>query len=154
MHTGVSLYAVCMRTRSLQHCVYRHQYHIVWGTKYRRKFLTPAVREEFLTLLFTLVKKYPTLFIHAVNARPDHVHLQIEIPPDISVARAVQRFKGHTSRRLKQKYSFIRRIYLDSGIWSVGYFSSTLGLNEQQVKLYIAHQGRLDRSRQIRFGFS
>jgi putative transposase len=149
-----SQYTVCMRIQSLSHCRYQHQYHIVWGTKYRRKYLKPYVKEEFLSLLFSYVKKYPKLHIFAVNTDLDHIHLQIEIAPDISVSRVVQRLKGYTSLKLKQKFKFIKKIYLDEGIWSVGYFSSTIGLNEQQIKQYIAYQGRLDRPKQIKFRFS
>lgn len=133
-----------MRIQSLRHCTYQHQYHIVWGTKYRRKYLKPYVKEAFLEHLFGVVKKYPKLHIQAVNTDVDHVHLQIEIAPDISVSRVVQRLKGYTSLKLKQQFPFIRKIYLDEGIWSVGYFSSTIGLNEQQIKQYIHHQGKLD----------
>ena len=143
-----------MRTRSLSHCTYQHQYHIVWGTKYRFKYLKPYVKEVFLELIFGLVKKYPQLHLHAINTDIDHVHLQIEIAPDISVSRVVKLIKGNTSIRLKQRFKFIREMYLDEGIWSVGYFSSTVGLNETQIKQYIQYQGRRDHSRQTRFKFS
>jgi len=143
-----------MRTQKLNHSIYQHQYHIVWGTKYRRKYLKEYVETEFRKVLFSLVKKYPTLYIHAVKTDEDHVHLQVEIPPDISVSSVVQRIKTHTSFSLKRKFPFIRKIYLDSGIWSVGYFSSTVGLNEEAIKKYIANQGRQDFSKQYRLKFS
>jgi len=143
-----------MRTQKLNHSVYQHQYHIVWGTKYRRKYLKEYVETEFRKLLFNLVKKYPTLYIHAMKTDHDHVHLQIEVSPDISVAKAIQRIKSYTSLRLKKKFPFIRKIYLDSGIWSVGYFSSTVGLNEEQVKKYISYQGRKDFPKQTKLKFS
>jgi putative transposase len=145
------LYAVSMRTRSLSHCVYRHQYHIVWGTKYRRKFLKPYVKEEFLLVLFALVKKYPTLHIFAVNTGRDHIHLQIEIAPDTAVSRVVQRIKAHTTFKLKKKFPFIRKMYLENSIWSVGYFSSTLGLNEEQIKHYISNQDQQERPHTYHF---
>lgn len=148
------MYAVSMRTRSLSHGVYQHQYHIAWGTKYRKKILKSYVKEEFLLDLHKLVKKYPTLYIHAVGVDLDHIHLQIEISPDISVARVVQRIKTHTSFRLKKKFKFIDKIYLGAGVWSVGYFSSTVGLNETQVKNYVRTQGKKDLPKQYRFKFS
>ena len=77
-----------MRTRSLNHSVYQHQYHIVWGTKYRRKFLKPYVLRELKKILYATTKKYPTLWIESLNTDEDHVHLQIEIPPNITVADA------------------------------------------------------------------
>jgi putative transposase len=135
-----------MRTRSLSHSVYQHQYHIVWGTKARRKILKPYVLIELRKSIYATVKKYPTLWIASMNTDDDHVHLQIEIPPNIAVSDAVGKIKADSSRHLRSKFKFIREIYIEKdGIWSVGYFSSTVGLNEDQVKRYIEWQGRKDK---------
>lgn len=133
-----------MRIRSLNHSTYQHQYHIVWGTRYRRKFLKPYVKAAFLASLHDTLKKYPTLHLEAINTNEDHVHLQIEIPPNILVAAVVGKIKGASSVHLKKQFKFIREMYLEGGIWSVGYFSSTVGLNEAQVKRYIGWQGKKD----------
>ncbi len=94
--------------------------------------------------MFRATKKYPTLHIFAFNTNDDHVHLQIEIPPNLPIATVVQRLKSESSAVLKQKFKFIREMYLDGSIWSVGYFVSTVGLNEASIRKYIANQGRKD----------
>ena len=140
-----------MRIRSLSHSTYQHQYHIVWGTKYRRKILKPYVLIELKKILYGTVKKYPTLWIEAVNTDDDHVHLQIEISPNISVSDAVSKLKSASSRYLRTKFKFIREIYLEKdGIWSVGYFSSTIGLNETKIRKYIEWQGKKDNPQNFR----
>lgn len=140
-----------MRTRQLNHSTYQHQYHIVWGTKYRRKFLKPYVLTELRKSLYATVKKYPTLWIESLNTDEDHVHVQLEVPPNIAVSDAVGKLKKESSKHLRSKFKFIRQIYLDKdGIWSVGYFSSTVGLNEQQVKRYIEWQGKKERPQSAR----
>ena len=137
-----------MRTRHLNHSTYQHQYHIVWGTKYRRKFLKPYVLIELRKSLYATVKKYPTLWIETLNTDEDHVHLQIEIAPNTLVSDAVGTLKKESSKHLRSRFKFIRQIYLDKdGIWSVGYFSSTVGLNESQVKRYIEWQNKKERPR-------
>jgi putative transposase len=133
-----------MRIQSLNHSTYQHQYHIVWGTKYRRKFLKPYVKDFFVKTLYSTTKKYPTLYIHAVNVDDDHVHLQIEIPPNLLVSKVVKTIKTNLSIALKKRFKFIRNMYIDGKIWSVGYFSSTLGLNEEMVQRYIQKQGEQD----------
>ena len=81
-----------------------------------------------------------------MNTDLDHVHLQMEVPPNISVSDAVQKLKADSSLYLRKKFKFIREIYLEKdGIWSVGYFSSTVGLNESQIRKYIEWQGRKDK---------
>lgn len=146
-----------MRIRALNHSTYQHLYHIVWGTKYRRHFLKPeTVQKVFLDSLYEIAKLHPEIYIMSVKTDIDHVHLQVEIAPSISVAAAVQTMKANASIRLKNRFTFIRKMYLDGGIWSVGYFSSTNGLNEQMVRLYIEKQGRRDypSNGQARLGFS
>ena len=135
-----------MRIQHLNHSTYQHQYHIVWGTKGRRKFLQTYVLPELKRSFYATIKKYPTLWIETMNTDLDHVHLQMEVPPNISVSDAVQKLKADSSLYLRKKFKFIREIYLEKdGIWSVGYFSSTVGLNESQIRKYIEWQGRKDK---------
>ena len=144
-------YAGCMRIRSLNHSAYQLQYHIVWGTKYRRKFIVPAVKHELLKILYETVKKYPTLHIFTVNTNRDHVHLQLEAPPSITIASVVQKLKATSSLHLQRRFKFVREMYLEKeGIWSVGYFVSSIGLNEAQIKKYIEWQDTHDVPKTIR----
>jgi putative transposase len=146
-----------MRIRALNHSTFQHLYHIVWGTKYRRHFLKPdVVQKVFADSLYATARAHPEIYILAVKTDLDHVHLQIEIAPSISVASAVQALKANASAHLKKDFSFIRKMYLDGAIWSVGYFSSTNGLDEHIVRRYIENQGRRDYpvDGQARLGFS
>lgn len=127
---------------------------MVWGTKCRRQYIREYVKNELVIYIKRIVARYPTLHLISINTGVDHIHLQMEIPPNIAVSRVVQRIKQETSKLIKKRFKFIRNIYLEDGIWSVGYFSSTLGLNEEVVKKYIEYQGRRDRGRQFRLQFS
>jgi putative transposase len=109
------------------------------------------VKANLLEYLYTLEEHYPTVKILAVNTDEDHIHLQIEIPPDIAVAKVVQLLKQNSSRNIRKNYAFIRRMYLEDSIWSVGYFSSTIGLNEEQIRKYIAHQGEKELPQEVSF---
>lgn len=143
-----------MRRLSLNHSTYQHEYHIVWGTRYRRKFLKEYVKPEFEEILRKIEKKYPTIHIVVMNIDNDHVHLQMEIPPNLSVAVVVKKIKWYTSKIFKGRFKFIREMYLDGNIWSVGYFSSTIGLNENAVRDYITKQGKKEVPKQIGLRFS
>lgn len=112
------------------------------------------VKKEFESACYSVVKKYPTLYIHSLNTNEDHVHIQIEIPPNITIAAVVQALKIESSFRIKRRFKFVREIYIDGSIWSVGYFVSTIGLNEQQIRRYIAYQGKQDNGRTLRLRFS
>lgn len=143
-----------MRIQSLNHSCYQHQYHIVWGTKYRRKWLKRYVSSTLVESFGKTLKKYPTLYLVKMSTDEDHIHLQIEIPPDIAVSSAVQKLKQRSSVDIKKGFKFVREMYLENSIWSVGYFSSTIGLNEQQIRKYLEYQGKKDLSQQVTFEFS
>lgn len=143
-----------MRILRLNHSVYQIEYHIVWGTKYRRKILKPYVKKTLLESFQKTEFLYPTLHIAKVNTGEDHVHLLMEIAPSVSVAAMVQKLKAHSSLELKRKFPFIKKMDDGSGIWSVGYFTSTIGLNEKMIERYIANQDKQDRPKNAHLGFS
>ena|SRR3989344_1641809 len=143
-----------MRTLNLRHSTYQLEYHLVWGTKYRMKLLKPYVKKELLASFQKTEFLYPTLHIRKANTDDDHVHLLLEIAPSVSIAAMVQKLKAHSSLELKRSFKFIREADDGSGIWSVGYFVSSVGINEAVIERYIASQDRADRPRLVRKGFS
>ena len=144
-----------MRIRRLNHSVYQVQYHVVWGTKYRYKILKPYVKRVLIRKIFELITiKYPSWYIHKINTGDDHVHMLLEIPPSVSLAEAVQKLKANTSIYLKHEFKFIRRIYDERGVWGVGYFVSTVELNESQIRGYVEKQDRFDKGEDMSKEFS
>ena len=143
-----------MRIRQLNHSVYQIQYHLVWGTKYRRKFLKYYVRSALIKSLYKAQRKFPDWYLDQINTGDDHVHILLEIPPKYALASVVQYLKSSTNTSLKKQFRFIREIYDSNSIWSTGYFVSTVGLNEQQIRRYIERQNNYDRSLDITAEFS
>ena len=143
-----------MRILRLNHSVYQVEYHIVWGTKYRTKLLKPYVKKTLLESFQKTELLYPTLHIVKANVGEDHVHLLAEIAPSVSIAAMVQKLKAHSSLELKRTFKFIKEMDDGSGIWSVGYFVSSIGLNEKIIERYIAHQDKQDRPKNAKLGFS
>lgn len=140
-----------MRTMHLNHSTYKLQYHIVWNTKYRYKWLKPYVLTELRKSFKDTLRKYPTLHLFETNTDRDHVHIQIEIPPNIAISDAVALLKRDSSINLQKKFKFIKDMYLDKdGIWSVGYFVSSVGLNEETIKKYIEWQGKKEKPQKQR----
>ena len=61
------------------------------------------------------------------------------------ISQVVRIIKSNTSRDLKKKFKFLKDVYWGSdGIWSDGYFVSTVGVNEEIIKKYIEQQGKED----------
>ena len=83
--------------------------------------------EFFLFCAQELEEKYPSIEFIAINGEEDHIHIQIIISPDLTVSETVQKIKSYSSQKIRKKFKFIDKIYMNKeGIWSVGYFSSTI----------------------------
>jgi putative transposase len=77
--------------------------------------------------------------IHALEVMPDHVHLFVESDPTMCVAEIVNRFKGFTSRSLRQEFVQLRTRL--PTLWSRSYYAGTVGaVSEATVKRYIENQ--------------
>jgi len=143
-----------MRIRHLNHSVYQVQYHLVWGTKYRRKILKHYVRKDLIKNLYRTQRRHPDWYFHEINTGDDHVHLLMEIPPKYSIASVVKQLKQHSSLFLRKRYKFIDQIYTKGSMWSTGYFVSTVGLNEETIRRYIKRQNDFDSGKDISGEFS
>ena len=90
-------------------------------------------------------KSYPEIEYVERNIQPDHVHVVVSFPPKYSIAQVVQIMKQNTGKALKDKFEFLRkRYYGKGGIWSAGYFVSTVGLDEDTIRRYVRYQERED----------
>jgi len=126
----------------------------VWATKYRRKILKHYVRKELIRSLYKVQRRYPDWYFEKINTGIDHVHLLIEVPPKYKLSEVIQKLKVQTSKDIKNKFKFINKIYEDGKMWSVGYFVSSVGLNEDQIKKYIEKQNKNDRGFDVTQEFS
>ncbi len=134
-----------MEYKKQSHSVYICDYHIVLVTKYRRKIFNEGIFAYFEDKLVEVRKHYPQLEIKEVNHDEDHIHLLLSVPPKMSVGNAIQVIKSNTSRGLKQKFPFLKEVYWGTdGVWSDGYFVSTVGINETIIRNYIQKQGQDD----------
>src|SRR5215471_12577405 len=79
------------------------KYHVVWCPKYRRPVLVPPVDRRLKELVKEVATEYGFL-VREMEVMPDHVHLFVEADPTRSVAEIVNRFKGATSRFLRQEF--------------------------------------------------
>ena len=93
----------------------------------------------------TIPRQHPEIEVLEVNTYKDHIHLLVSIAPKMSVSEAVRILKSNTGRMMTKKFPFIRQVYRgEMNLWSVGYFVSTVGVNEQTIEAYIKQQGQED----------
>ena len=124
---------------------YRHKttsvslvnYHFVWAPRYRRKILTGVVDRRFREILGEVAEELE-LAILVLEVMPDHVHLFMNAPPDLSPADIVARIKGRTSHHMRREFPRIARM---PSMWTRSYFVSTAGnVSSETIEKYIAAQ--------------
>lgn len=131
--------------KKLNHCVYYSNYHLVFVAKYRRKVLKHGLGAYVIKTMFRVTRQYPEVRILEANADEDHIHLLVSIPPKYSVSQIVKYLKGYSARAMRKRFAFLSTTYHGvDGIWSDGYFVSTVGIDEQTIRNYIEHQGEED----------
>ena len=96
-------------------------------------------------IMRTIPRRHPEIELFEVNTDKDHIHLLLSIAPKMAIAEAVRILKSNTGRMMMKKFPFIRQVYRgEMTLWSVGYFVSTVGVNEQTIEAYIKQQGQED----------
>lgn len=124
--------------KSNRNIVYSCKYHVVWCAKYRRPVIVDEVEKRLKELLFEIAEKIQVEIIE-LETMPDHVHVLFECDPQFGVHKVVKRFKGATSRYLRQEFPHLKsRI---PTLWTNSYFVSTVGGAPLEViKQYVANQ--------------
>jgi putative transposase len=123
-------------------------YHIVWIPKYRRGLLVNGVDVYCEKILRSFVQdQYPDIWIEELSIQKDHIHLVATIPPKYAVSTVIGRMKQYTSSMLRAQFEYLTK-YRD-GMWSIGYFVSSVGLNEEMIRKYVQHQDEQDKGQAV-----
>jgi len=134
-----------MQLIRLAHCVYHCEYHVVLVTKYRREIFGEGVFAYMRERMAEVTEYYPQIKIREVNHDKDHIHMLVSIPPTMGVGKVIGIIKANTARQIKQKFPFVKKVYWGTdSVWSEGYFVTTVGANEKQIRKYVEEQGKKD----------
>jgi len=132
-----------MRTRVQAHAACKLLYHLVWITKYRYKLTKGGIAKYTQEVIKGVTAKYyEDVIIEEINILDDHVHLVIVIPPKYSISTIVRDIKRLSSRQMRKKFEYLRTGR--ESMWSIGYYVSSVGLNETVVRNYVKYQQEQD----------
>jgi putative transposase len=113
-------------------------YHLVWCPKYRIPVLVEEVATDLDGLLRQKAAELEVEVKHLV-VKPDHVHLFVKAPPEISPAKLAHQFKGYTSRVLRERYGHLRSRM--PSLWSRSYLACSSGkLGPRSLTTFIEQQ--------------
>ena len=96
-----------MDKNSLAHATWECKYHIVFAPKYRRKIIYQQIRANIGRILSELCKRKGIEIIET-EARPDHIHMLVRIPPQYSVSQIMGYLKGKSSLMIFERYANLK----------------------------------------------
>jgi putative transposase len=122
------------------HSIYDLKYHVIFCTKYRYRILTGEVGQRARELIREICNaNYVDIVSGSIS--PDHVHLLLSIPPNVSLSKLLQYLKGKSGRKLLMEFSHLRKRYWGQHLWARGYFAVTVGnVNEADIQKYLEEQ--------------
>ena len=127
-----------MKYKSNNNVVYSCKYHVVWCPKYRRKVLVDGVDKRLKEIAQAVAEEMHFEIIE-MEVMPDHVHMLVEVDPQLGIHKAVKRIKGRSSHDLREEFSWLKRRL--PSLWTNSYFVSTVGGAPLAiVKQYIENQ--------------
>lgn len=118
-------------------------YHLVWIPKRRKKILVGDIERRLRQIIWEVCQQNDWVII-ALEIMPDHVHLFVNVPPDIAPHKVANAIKGRSSRLLRQEFPHLLKL---PSLWTNSYFVSTAGnVSSETVKRYIDEQKHHDKN--------
>ena len=133
------------RFKRLSHSLYECKYHVVFCPKYRFRIFTDDIAEYTRQQVYQLCRQKELLESLELNVKADHVHLVLSVPPKYAVSTVMGYLKGKLALKLFERYEQLGRKYWGRHLWARGYCVSTIGLNEEQIRLYVKWQEKKDK---------
>ena len=120
------------------HSIGQNAYHLVWKPYKSKPFFKNLVFKKICEGALRLIAFQYNFKIYELKVMPDHIHLFVECPKNVSVSLMIQLFKGISSRILRRNFSYLREN--QPLIWSKGKFYRSVGnVNSEVIQNYIAH---------------
>lgn len=124
--------------KSSHSIVYSCQYHVIFCPKYRRKVLVDGVDIRLKELLLEKQEEYGYEVLE-MEIMPDHIHLLLDINPQIGVITVIAKIKGYTAHMLRKEFLWLKSRL--PCLWTRSKFVSTVGaVSLEVVKKYIEDQ--------------
>ncbi len=114
------------------------KYHFVFCPRYRRKiFNIQGLEQRFKELTIAECSKCG-IEILALECQIDHVHILVNVLPEMSIPSIMKQIKGATSLQLREEFPQLKAM---PSLWTRNYFVSTASnVSSETIKWYVNTQ--------------
>lgn len=126
------------------HSKFNLKVHIIFVTKYRKKFFKSNDRaNDIKQFLYDATKKYGYIIIQ-METDKDHAHVLLECNLKVSISDIVKQLKQYSTWHMWEHHEeYLSKQYWKHRIlWSDGYFACSIGqVSQDIIEKYIQNQG-------------
>ena len=112
---------------SFSHAKGQLTYHLEWAPKYRYNMFR---QEKYIKLCDEILREVAGrhgIAIRELSVMPDHIHAIVDVPPTMSISRAINLLKGASAYELFRRQPKFRLRYPRGHFWSAGKFYRSVG---------------------------
>ncbi|WP_455591273.1 IS200/IS605 family transposase [Bacteroides sp.] len=102
-------------------------YHIVFSTKNREKTLTTKDREHLYKYIWGFIRNKKCQ-LYRINGMEDHLHLLIDLRPDIALSDFIRDLKTSSSAWIKKE-----NVFPTFSGWQPGYGAFTYAIRDKEL---------------------
>ena len=128
--------------RNSRRAVFNLTVHVVLVTKYRRKVIDAAMKQELKRAFESVLDSWDSQLIE-FNCETDHVHLIISYPPQKLLSNLIANLKATSSKTMWRKFEEkLKVVYWRKRVfWTGAYFvASCGGVTIDVLKKYVQDQ--------------
>ena len=129
------------------HSIGQNLYHLEWCPKYRYNMFKREENKNLCEEVLHEVAKRHHIEINELSVMPDHIHTVVEIPPTMSVSKALQLLKGASSREIFKMRPNFRKRYPKGHLWSPGKFYRSIGDADAETVIQYVRDQRLQQTK-------
>ena len=97
----------------------------MFAPKYRRQEIYGKLKADIGQILRKLCDAKKVEILEA-NACPDHIHMLVKIPPNISIAQFMGYLKGKSTLMIFDRHANLKYKYGNRHFWCRGYYVDTV----------------------------
>jgi len=89
-------------------------FHIIYSTKYRKRWVTPAWQDELYGYIGGIIRGQNGKLLK-IGGVDDHVHLLAKLSPTIAISDVLRMIKTNSSKRINERSDVMRKFEWQSG---------------------------------------
>ncbi len=126
-----------LNLKHTRHSVGQNAQHLVWKPYMAKPIFKNLHFKKVCKGSLCMIAMQYGIKIYELQVMPDHIHLFVELPNTMSVSKALQIFKGISSRILRRNFSYL--CHNMPRLWSRGKFARSVGnVSFDVIQNYIA----------------